>query len=82
MTPEERELNELLKIYLPDRYWQQVRKKLIPPLIAWKKQRKPKVKKEFPPHGCVYKEGNDSKFRCSICGELMSKWWASELKKK
>lgn len=66
MTPEEKELNELLKIYLPDRYWMYVRKRMIPTLLKWKKQRKPIVKKVIEPHGCVYQEDNDGKFRCNI----------------
>lgn len=80
MTPEEKDLNEILKRYLPDRYWQHVRKMLIPPLIEWKKQKKPAVKKEIEPHTCHYKEIR-GKFRCVICKETIGTWLQSEIKK-
>ena len=81
MTEEEKELDEILQIILPDDYYEVMRTSLIPYLIKWKNQRKKYVKKERVPCNCVFELIND-KFKCPKCGLTAGSWLSSEIKKK
>ena len=84
VSPEIKELDKILQIIMPDSYYKDMRKKLIPHLLRWKKQ-KPKrvVKPKVNPDTCnCHFKDNGKVLKCVKCGQTMGQWLAKEAKKE
>jgi hypothetical protein len=78
-----KEIDDILQIMMPDDYYREMRRKLIPYLLDWKNQKKPTVAKpkvDRKSCNCVFKD-DGTKIKCEKCGQTLGQWLWEEMKK-